>query len=170
MFFFSFPVFSFYIFTYFLNLKIKTRLIVGYPLLFYHKVQIKTSTAFFHFDGPNWGGLEEAAIQDQKKYMFLRARRSKVGNLYEAWWHFFFCVYFGHCFEYCFGTEWHIHSQAGREMNATWLFFHCCCCHFAVLFFYFFFKLASLSRYNTIHKNDLKIQYLQVWSIQRGRH
>lgn len=43
-------IFSFFSF---FNLQIKTRLIVGYPLLFYHKVQIKTSTAFFRFDGPN---------------------------------------------------------------------------------------------------------------------
>lgn len=37
-------------------------------------------------------------------------------------------------------------------------------------FFLFFFVVASLSRYNTIHKYDSKIQYLQVWLVQRGRH
>lgn len=37
-------------------------LFLAFLLLFYHKVQIKTSTAFSHFMALNWGGFESAVI------------------------------------------------------------------------------------------------------------
>lgn len=99
--------------------------------------------------------------------LFLRASRSStVGNLYQAGWRLFLCTY---CSLYCFVAEWHIHSQAGLEMNAgystTWLFGG-----FQVFFFSSSFFNASLSQYNTIHTYDSKVEYLQTGFIWRGRH
>lgn len=99
--------------------------------------------------------------------LFLRASRSStVGNLYQAGWRLFSCTY---CSVYCFVAEWHIHSQAGLEMNAeystTWLFGG-----FQVFFSSSSFLNASLSQYNTIHTYDSKVEYLQTGFIWTGRH
>lgn len=72
---------------------------------------------FSHLNSSNRGGFEEAVIRDQIKVRVssVLVEDLKSANLYRAGGHLFLCR---HCSVHCFVTGWHIHSQAGWEMNA----------------------------------------------------
>lgn len=101
--------------------KIKKKSTVGCLLAFflivYHKLQIKTSTVCPLISMAQtvriWRGSDTRPNKDTcfcvlVKYL-LSATSIKLNGIC-------FCMLC--CSGYCFVTEWHIHSQAGLEMNA----------------------------------------------------
>lgn len=109
-------------------------------LLFYHKVQIKTSTSYsltwLAQTERIWGGSDTRPKKSTWSYIFLRARRSsRLDGIC------FFGLYVL-CFVNCFITEWCIRSQAGLEINAGTAQ-HGSFLGFSGLFFFFFSSFIS---------------------------
>lgn len=130
-------------------------------LLFYHKVQIKTSTAFSHFHGLLWGGFEAAAvIWDRMKQVFrMLDDLSSAGRR----------VYWMQYRARGFVTERHIHSQAVREMNAHTVQ-HGSLGRGGVFTFLSFVSFISQAWVDTTQSTSMSQRYLQIWFMWRGRH